>query len=83
MVYSSGPDRAAQLAEHWASIPKVLGSILTLVRLIRGGRWEFWFCEGGAQFHWEQEVIPNRWVLDSITSVENVFLNLAKLVAYY
>ena len=28
------PDRVAQLAEHWASIPKVVGSIPTVVRHI-------------------------------------------------
>ena len=28
------PDRVAQLAEHWASIPKVVGSIPTMARHI-------------------------------------------------
>ena len=28
------PDRVAQLAEHWASIPKVVGSIPTVARHI-------------------------------------------------
>ena len=32
--YSNRPDRVAQLAEHWASIPKVVGSIPTVVRHI-------------------------------------------------
>ena len=31
---SNRPDRVAQLAEHWASNPKVVGSIPTVVRLI-------------------------------------------------
>ena len=31
---SNRPDRIAQLAEHWASIPKVVGSIPTVVRHI-------------------------------------------------
>ena len=33
-TYSNRPDRVAQLAEHWASIPKVVGSIPTVVRHI-------------------------------------------------
>ena len=32
--YSNPPDRVAQLAEHWASIPKFVGSIPTVVRHI-------------------------------------------------
>ena len=32
---SNRPDRVAQLAEHWASIPKVVGSIPTVARHIR------------------------------------------------
>ena len=32
--YSNQPDRVAQLAEHWASIPKVVGSIPTVARHI-------------------------------------------------
>ena len=32
--YSNRPDRAAQLAEHWASIPKAVGSIPTVARHI-------------------------------------------------
>ena len=31
---SNRSDRVAQLVEHWASIPKVIGSIPTVVRLI-------------------------------------------------
>ena len=31
---SNQPDRVAQLAEHWASIPKVVGSNPTVVRNI-------------------------------------------------
>ena len=31
---SNRPDRVAQLAEHWASIPKVVGSIPTVNRHI-------------------------------------------------
>ena len=27
VTYSNRPDRIAQLAEHWASIPKVVGSL--------------------------------------------------------
>ena len=27
ITYSNRPDHVAQLAEHWASIPKVVGSI--------------------------------------------------------
>ena len=34
VTYSNRPDRVAQLAEHWASIPKVVGSIPTVVRYI-------------------------------------------------
>ena len=34
LVGSNRPDRVAQLAEHWASIPKVVGSIPTVVRHI-------------------------------------------------
>ena len=30
-TYSNRPDRVAQLAEYWASIPKVVGSIPTAV----------------------------------------------------
>ena len=30
MTYSNRPDHVAQLAEHWASIPKVVGSIPTV-----------------------------------------------------
>ena len=30
IAYSNQPDRVAQLAEHWASIPKVVGSIPTV-----------------------------------------------------
>ena len=33
-TYSNRPDRVAQLAEHWASIPKVVGSIPTVARHI-------------------------------------------------
>ena len=33
-TYSNRPDRVAQLIEHWASIPKVVGSIPTVVRHI-------------------------------------------------
>ena len=32
--FTNRPDRVAQLAEHWASIPKVVGSIPTVVRHI-------------------------------------------------
>ena len=32
--YWNRPDRVAQLAEHWASIPKVVGSIPTVIRHI-------------------------------------------------
>ena len=31
ITYSNRQDRVAQLAEHWASIPKVVGSIPTVV----------------------------------------------------
>ena len=31
---TSSTDRVAQLAEHWAGIPKVVGSIPTMVRHI-------------------------------------------------
>ena len=31
---SNRPDRVAQLTEHWASIPKVVGSIPTVARHI-------------------------------------------------
>ena len=34
ITYSNRPDLVAQLAEHWASIPKVVGSIPTVVRHI-------------------------------------------------
>ena len=34
ITYSNKPDRAAQLSEHWASIPKVVGSITAMVRHI-------------------------------------------------
>ena len=34
ITYSNRPDSVAQLAEHWASIPKVVGSILTVARHI-------------------------------------------------
>ena len=34
ITYSNRPDRVAQLAEHWASIPKVVGSIPTVIRHI-------------------------------------------------
>ena len=34
ITYTNRPDRVAQLAEHWASIPKVVGSIPTVVRHI-------------------------------------------------
>ena len=34
IAYSNQPDRVAQLAEHWASIPKVVGSNPTMVRHI-------------------------------------------------
>ena len=30
LLYSNRPDHVAQLAEHWASIPKVVGSIPTV-----------------------------------------------------
>ena len=30
ITYSNRPDRVVQLAEHWASIPKVVGSIPTV-----------------------------------------------------
>ena len=30
ITYSNRPDRVAQLAEHWAGIPKVVGSIPTV-----------------------------------------------------
>ena len=33
-IYSNRPDRVAQLAEHWASIPKVVGSNHTVARHI-------------------------------------------------
>ena len=32
ITYSNQQDRVAQLAEHWAGIPKVVGSIPTVVR---------------------------------------------------
>ena len=32
MAYSNRPDRVAQSAERWASIPKVVGSIPTVAR---------------------------------------------------
>ena len=32
ITYSNRPDCVAQLAEHWAGIPKVVGSIPTVVR---------------------------------------------------
>ena len=34
IAYSNRPDRVAQLAEHWASIPKVVGSNPTVARHI-------------------------------------------------
>ena len=34
LTYSNRPDRVAQLTEHWASIPKVVGSIPTVARHI-------------------------------------------------
>ena len=34
ITYSNRPDRVAQLAERWASIPKVVGSIPTVARHI-------------------------------------------------
>ena len=34
LTYSNRPDRVAQLAEHWASIPKVVGSNHTVARHI-------------------------------------------------
>ena len=34
ITYSNRPDRVAQLVEHWASIPKVVGSIPIVVRHI-------------------------------------------------
>ena len=34
MLSNNNHDRVAQLAEHWASIPKVVGSIPTVVRHI-------------------------------------------------
>ena len=34
ITYSNRPDRVAQLAQHWASIPKVVGSIPTVARHI-------------------------------------------------
>ena len=34
ITYSKRPDRINQLAEHWASIPKVVASIPTVVRHI-------------------------------------------------
>ena len=34
ITYSNRPDRVAQLAEHWASISKVVGSIPTVARHI-------------------------------------------------
>ena len=41
------PDRVAQLAEHWVSIPKVVGSILTVARHI------FQACHAGVDIHSE------------------------------
>ena len=35
ITYSNRPDRVALLAEHWASIPKVVGSIPTVVNTLR------------------------------------------------
>ena len=34
ITYSNRPDRVAQLAEHWASVPKVVVSIPTVARYI-------------------------------------------------
>ena len=34
IIHSNRPDRVAQLAEHWASIPKVVGSNPTVARHI-------------------------------------------------
>ena len=34
IAYSNRPDRVAQLAEHWASIPTVVGSNLIVARHI-------------------------------------------------
>ena len=34
ITYLNRPNRVAQLAEHWASIPKVVGSIPTVARHI-------------------------------------------------
>ena len=34
ITYSNRPERVAQLAEHWAGIPKVVGSIPTVARHI-------------------------------------------------
>ena len=34
IAYSNRPDRVAHLAEHWASIPKVVGSNPTVARHI-------------------------------------------------
>ena len=33
-LYSNRPDRVAEFAEHWASIPKIVGSIPTVARHI-------------------------------------------------
>ncbi len=37
MTYSNRPDHIAQLAEHWASIPQVVGLISTVARHIFSG----------------------------------------------
>ena len=34
VLYLNRPDRVAQLAEHWASISKVVGSLPTMARHI-------------------------------------------------
>ena len=34
ITFSNRPDRVSQLAEHWVSIPKVVGSIPTVIRHI-------------------------------------------------
>ena len=34
ITYSNRPDQVAELAEHWASIPRVVGLISTVVRHI-------------------------------------------------
>ena len=68
-TYSNRPDRVAQLAEHWASIPKVVGSNPTVARHI------FQACPVWLYTQRSNTYILFTWVYNTIIEINVILLD--------